>query len=266
MRFAVFYLALYLVASKASAGAWVLPMGETKASAQFSERSQRLHFPLAPARGYTLRETHTSLLLEHGLSQSVTLVGKLSQQRFSEALRVRETQTSQMDLQVAAPKLAAGLLPPYVFLSLKKLFPKTQWRREKVASVRAGIDWQSGKPDQSGYLSVSLADKVSAGRLSVLQEVEFSESRLSREHHVNGQYRFSIQRGNWQIGSQAEQFENQTTGYLSLKHSLRLTWKPEPDAYEITLGRGHTRVNNRHRPLTQFQRGQQWTLEFQQNF
>lgn len=267
MRFALFYLALYFVASEASAGAWVLPTGETKASAQFSERSQRLHFPLAPARDYTLRETHTSLLLEHGLSQSATLIGKLSQQRFSEALSVREAQSSQMALQVAAPKLAAGLLPPYVFLGLKNLFPSGQWRREKIASVRAGIDWQNGEANQSGYhLSVSLADKVSVGRLSVLQEVEYGETRLSREHHVNGQYRFSIQRGSWQIGSQAEQFENQTTGYLSLKHSLRLTWKPEPDGYEITLGRGHTRVNNRHQPLAQFQRGQQWTLEFQRNF
>ena len=96
MRFALFFLALYFVASEASAGAWVLPTGETKASAQFSERSQRLHFPLAPASDYTLRETHTSLLLEHGLSQSATLIGKLSQQRFSEALSVRETQSSQM--------------------------------------------------------------------------------------------------------------------------------------------------------------------------
>jgi hypothetical protein len=267
MRIALFYLLALCLTSPAWAGAWTLPEGESKATVQYGERRQNLLFLLAPQRDYRLRETFISLLVEHGLSPHVTLSGKWSQQRTREALRLSETQASRLAGQVAAPKLATGLLPPFVFQGLGSLFPHARWHRERKASVLAGLDWQDGHRGQGGYhLGLSLADKVSAGLLSIVQEMEYRETRLSREHHINGQYRFSLQRGNWQLGSQAEQFENQTTGYLSLKHSTRLTWKPPSLPYEITLGRGHTRVNNRQQPLARFQRGQQWTLEFQQKF
>jgi hypothetical protein len=267
MRVVVFYLLASCLASPVWAGAWMVPEGDSKATLQYGERKQPLHYPLAPEGDYMLRETYQSLLLEHGLSRRITILAKLTEQKTRETGRQNQSQNGQLALQIDAPKLATGLLPPFVFSALETLFPKLDWQREKIASLRGGLDWQSSPRHQSGYhVGISLADKITLGRVSVLQEVEFSQTRLSRESHVNGQYRFSILRGDWQIGSQAEQFENETTGYLSLKHSSRLTWKPQLADFEITLGRGHSRVNNRQQPLARFLTGQQWTLEFQQKF
>ncbi|MDG2496038.1 MAG: hypothetical protein P8N62_05910 [Alphaproteobacteria bacterium] len=274
MRIVVFSVAVFFLASPASAGAWGLGVGESKAILQYGSGDQPVQFPLAPARDYRLQETFISLLVEHGATARTTLLGKASHKRVREALQTYETQTGQLGLQVDVPALATGLLPPYIFQGLKTLFPKRRWRREKRASVQGGLDWQtaqrttrpSGSPQNGYHLGLSLADKITLGRVSVLQEVDYSETRLSREHHIAGQYQLSLRRGNWQIGSQAQQFENQTSGYLSLTQSTRLTWKPALYPFEISFGRGSTRVNNRLHPLARFRRGQQWTLEFQHNF
>ena len=242
---------------------------------QYGSGDQPVQFPLAPARDYRLQETFISLLVEHGATARHDSLGQSEPPTHARVpCKLMKPKTGQLGLQVDVPTLATGLLPPYIFQGLKTLFPKRRWRREKRASVQGGLDWQtaqhttrpSGNPQNGYHLGLSLADKITLGRVSVLQEVDYSETRLSREHHIQGQYRFSLLRGNWQIGSQAKQFENQTSGYLSLTQSTRLTWKPALYPFEISFGRGSTRVNNRLHPLARFRRGQQWTLEFQHNF
>ena len=169
----------------------MVPECESKAKREYGGGRQPLHYPLAPEGDYMLRETYQSLLLEHGLSRRITILAKLTEQKTRETGRQNQSQNGQLALQIDAPKLATGLLPPFVFSALETLFPKLDWQREKIASLRGGLDWQSSPRHQSGYhVGISLADKITLGRVSVLQEVEFSQTRLSRESHVNGQYRF----------------------------------------------------------------------------
>ena len=258
----LFYL---LSSATAQAGAWVLPMDETKLSLNHSTHEQHIVFP-AIAGSFPLRDENTSLLMEHGLRDAYSVTAKLDYGTYSIAGQKSITQSAQIGLLVDAPKLATGLLPPFSYRVLKKLLPEDGIYRDRRASLGFGPLWRETDKWRSGtHVTLAMADKIGFRRFHVTQEIEFSDIRLGKIKQRHGQYRFSLGFGNWQAGSQTNQFEDSTSGYVSLSHLYQLTWYTPDRDIEIILSRGHRRISQISAGAM-FHRGRLITLEFQRRF
>lgn len=253
------------------AGAWPTERGTLKLS--LSQFSQRHEFRLeAIPQNQKLHQDYTGLLVEYGLTDKLTLTGKLSNARYRVSGDRSQAQARQLGLMLDTPYLASGLLPPYLFQFTKSFLPDLKLHREKRASFHVGAFHKEGqrtaqRPDRHGHFQViALADKIMTGRFHILQEAEIGQRRGSGTYENEGLYRFSLGYKAWQISAQSTRYEDETNGYVSLAHGYRLRWKPADGKVEIALGRGHERIGQTFFTNAKVFRGRLWSLEIQRRF
>ena len=254
------------------AGAWVAHEGQTKLSFSQERYANEFILPLTGTR-QTLHESYQAALVEYGVSENFTLSGKVFKSLFAADRRTTKRNEAQIGVMMNASKAATGLLPPYLFRLSKSLLPRLKLHSDKRASVLIGrFERDTRNHNNTRHLTdgnftmLAMADKITAGRLHVMQEIESGETRLKYRMERNALYRFSVGYAAWQISSQAAQFQDEHTGFVSLSHSYRLRYKPSDGDWEITLGRGQRRVGQVLLPGTNLLRGRQWSLELQRRF
>lgn len=262
------FLFIFALPTPLLAGAWVVDAGKGKLN--FSHFTYRHDLQiLQPARKTTVRDDFNALLIEYGLSDTLTLTGKASEARFRAASSRNEIQERRFGIMLDAPYLATGLLPPFVFRLARATLPAMRLTRETRSSLHIGHlsrGTNGGRPKSGRFAVMASADKISSGMWHMMQEIELGETQRGSTVEHDGMYRFSIGRGAWQISSQANRFENEKTGFVALSHTYRLRWKPPEGAFELAIGRGHRRIGQISFPDARIFRGRQWSLEVQRKF
>lgn len=138
----------------------------------------------------------------------------------------------KVGMRIDAPYLESGLLPPYLFRAIEKLFPKRSFRREKAASLGVAMvfrqtDFDFRRDRNSGrHQSLSLSDKVYLGPVSILQNLETGKTHMENVDWRQSLYRFELGwRDRISIGTEAQLFEDRRSRYAALSHLRTLIWR-----------------------------------------
>lgn len=176
--------------------------------------------------------TFNKLHLEHGLHHRLSFETIIEHGRRENGRRRSDDHMARFGLVADAAYLKTGLLPPYLYRGVKKLFPKFRYRRVKAASVGAALvlratDFDNQRDRQYGrYESVALGDKIHIGGVSILQTVETGKTRMDAIEWRQKLYRFELGwRDRLAFGSEAHFFEDRGSSYAALSHLRTLSWR-----------------------------------------
>lgn len=226
------FLLLNLTPS-ALAGPWPAGPGETKLLLnRLHETAQNRPFVAGQTRNAASVDTDFSKLhLEYGLTPKLT-VEAVAEHVTQDKGRVTDRQNHlKLGLIIDAPSLATGLLPPYVFRGLKKLLPAQKIAREKRAGLRASTlarhtEFDTQRDANHGYeTELALADKISIGRFTLLQNVETGKTRMEDIDWRHSLYRLEL---GWNhrltLGKETYFFDDRSSGFAALTHLETLSW------------------------------------------
>ena len=215
------------------AGSWPANPGETKLLVdRLHETAQIRPFVAGQTREAAAVDTDFSKLhLEYGLTPKLTLQA-IAEHVSREKGRVTDRQDRlRLGLIVNTPSLATGLLPPYLYRGLKKLMPRQKISREKRAGLRAAAiarhtEFDTKRDANHGYKTeLVLADKISIGRFTLLQNIETGKIRMDDVDWRHSLYRLELGWGRrLTLGKETYFFDDRSSGFAALRHLETLSW------------------------------------------
>ena len=226
-------LLLLSIIPPALAGPWPAKTGETKLLInRMHETAQSRPLVAGRPRNAAMVDTDFSKLhLEYGLTPKLTFAA-IAEHIEQDKGRVTDRQSHlKLGLIVNAPSLATGLLPPYFYRGLRKLMPRQKISREKRAGLRASAFarhtiFDTKRNANHGYeTELALADKISIGRFTFLQNIETSKSRMEDIDWRHSLYRAQL---GWNhrltFGKETYFFDDRSSGFAALTHLETVSW------------------------------------------
>ena len=232
---ALLCLMLLSTISPALAGPWPAKPGETKLLVnRLHETAQSRPFVAGRLRDAASVDTDFSKLhLEYGLTPKLTFEA-IAEHVSLDKGRVTDRQNHvKLGLVVNTPSLATGLLPPYFYRGLKKLMPAQKIAREKRAGLRASAlarhtQFDTKRDANHGYeTELALADKISIGRFTLLQNIETGKSRMEKVDWRHSLYRLEL---GWNhrltFGKETYFFDDRSSrsNFAALTHLETVSW------------------------------------------
>lgn len=213
--------------------AWPMPQGGTKLLInRLHETAPNFitHLGAVERLGEARKEL-SKAHIEYGLSDAITLEAIAEHSQDHIANDKNSATLLRFGGRIRARHLETGLLPPYLFKGLQKIFPKAHSERQKRASLSFGLvgrqtDFNNRRDMNHGHhWQIALADKVSLGPVFFLQSVENGETHMSGLDWTHSQYRFEIDwRHYFAIGTQVQFFDDENTGFAALTHLQTASW------------------------------------------
>lgn len=242
----------------ALAGAWVASKNQGKLIINHIEQKQ----DPANVMHFRHKEVNQSLLVEYGLNGTFGIAAKRGRQENTLPQGTNRFNETRFGIMLNAPRMATGLLPPYLYRAVRSFIPVNHIKREKRASLTFG--WYD---DGNQYWSaLAQGDRVSIGPFRMTQEVEFDRVRGKGRDWRNWLYRFTLGFDAVDIGTEAHHFIDYRGTYQALSHSYYLQWRANSPAlknWQMRLKSGTRRA-----PLGRLgvQKNQTLTIEFERAF
>lgn len=251
-RHALACLLLLSLIPPAFAGPWPAKPGEAKLLvSHLGESAQDRPFAAGRTRNAASVDTDFSKLhLEYGLTSKLTFEA-VAEHVVQEKGHVTDRQDHiKMGLILNAPKLETGLLPPYFYRGLKKLMPAQKISREKRAGLRASAlarhtEFDTKRDDNHGYeTELALADKISIGRFTLLQNIETGKTRMEKVDWRRSLYRLELGWGHrLTLGKETYFFDDRSSrsNFAALTHLETLSWHWPERNIRLKLSHGDKR-------------------------
>lgn len=226
-------LLLLSIIPPALAGPWPAKPGETKLLInRLYETAQNRPFVAGrPHNAATVDTDFSKLHLEYGLTPKLTFEA-IAEHVTQDKGRVTDRQSeTKLGIILNAPFLETGLLPPYFYRGLRKLMPRQRISREKRTGLRASAlarhtEFDTRRDANHGYeTELALADKISIGRFTFLQNIETGKSRMEDVDWRHSLYRLEL---GWHhrltLGKETYFFDDRSSGFAALTHLETVSW------------------------------------------
>lgn len=230
--------------------AWLVPQGDTKL---LINRLQETAPNLNPNGGPIVhlgaaRKELNKVHIEYGVHDAITLDAIAEHAQDHLGSDKNSATFMRVGGRIRARHLETGLLPPYLYKGLQKLFPKTRSTRQKRATIGLGLvgrqtDFNNRRGTAHGHhWHIALADKVSLGPIYFLQTVENGKTEMSGIDWRHSLYRFEIGwRHGLAFGTQAQFFDDENTGFAALTHLHTASWSWPDKQIKLTGSYGSKR-------------------------
>ncbi len=222
--------------SAACAGAWAPDKGTGKIIISDIETVQRRE----NISNFKHTETYRSVLVEYGLSDSLGVAVKSARSRRNAPQYdvAAQDETAQLGLIIDTPALATGLLPPFTYRLLKAVLPFDTIQRQKRAAMTLGLH----ETKDEFWTAFALGDVISVGRFRVAQQAEYERINSAERDWRTWIYRFTLGYGAFDIGTEAQKFEDFNGTYAALSHNYYVQWKPSTYSWGLRLKQGTSRA------------------------
>ncbi len=232
------------------AGAWLPPQGQTKVIYNLSSETAPDR-PLVRGRVRDPRPAETvfdGLLLEYGLSDTLAVQAAAMQGRRERGALSNKERLIKFGFIMSVPQLHTGLLPPFLFQGITKLFPDTPIHRDKrvsfgVAALTGQTRFNNRREARDGHdTELALADKISFGRVSVLQNIETTRTKMENINREQSLYRFELGWNNrFSLGTETYFFNDRNSAFAALTHIRTLGWHLPQRNMRMKLSHGDKR-------------------------
>lgn len=234
----------------ALAGPWPAMPGEAKLLFnRHAETAQNRPFTAGQIREAASVDTgFNKLHLEYGLTPKLTMEAVVEHATQEKGHVTDRQNLAKLGLIFNAPRLETSLLPPYLYRGLRKLMPKQKIKREKRAGVRVSALTRQTKFDRrrdtnNGYeTELALADKISIGRFTFLQNIETGKTRMDGIDWRHQLYRLEL---GWAqrltLGKETYFFDDRSSGFAALTHVETLSWHWPEKNLRLKLSHGDKR-------------------------
>lgn len=232
------------------AGAWLPSPGETKLIYNLlSETAPDRPLVRGRVREPVQAETvFDKLLLEYGLSDTLAVQAIATQGRRGRGALNNKDRLIKFGFLVDVPQLRTGLLPPLLFQGMRALLPDTAIRHDKrasfgVAALAGQTRFNNRREARNGHdTELALADKISFGRFSVLQNIENTRTIMENIEWQQSLYRFELAWDNrLSLGTEAYFFDDRNSSFAALTHIKTLGWHMPRRNMRVKLSHGNKR-------------------------